>query len=69
VTGSTLRARTPAEKGAIAAALEREVWPLLSDGRARPIVDTVFPLEQAAAAHARLEGGVVFGKLVLQVRA
>jgi putative PIG3 family NAD(P)H quinone oxidoreductase len=68
LTGSTLRARTPAEKGAIAAALEREVWPLLSGGRARPVIDTVFPLEQAAAAHARLESGAVIGKLVLQVR-
>jgi len=69
LTGSTLRARTPAEKGAIAAALEREVWPLLSEGRVRPVVDTVFPLEQAAAAHARLESGAVIGKLVLRVRA
>ncbi len=68
LTGSTLRARTPAEKGAIAAALEREVWPLLESGRVRPVVDTTLPLAHAAEAHARLEGGGVIGKVVLVVK-
>jgi putative PIG3 family NAD(P)H quinone oxidoreductase len=67
ITGSTLRPRSPQEKGAIAAALEREIWPLVAAGRVRPIVDAILPLEQAAAAHARLEAGSVFGKLILQV--
>jgi NADPH2:quinone reductase len=67
ITGSTLRIRTPAEKGAIAAALEREIWPLLSSGRVRPIVDATFPLADAADAHRALESGEVIGKIVLQV--
>ena len=67
ITGSTLRIRTPAEKGAIAAALEREVWPLLARGAVRPVVAEVFPLDRAADAHRRLESGEVIGKLVLQV--
>jgi NADPH:quinone reductase-like Zn-dependent oxidoreductase len=67
LTGSTLRIRTPAEKGAIAAALEREVWPLLEAGRVKPIIDAVLPLDQAADAHRRLEAGDVVGKIVLRV--
>ena len=65
ITGSTLRARTPEEKGAIAAALEREVWPLLAAGRVKPVIDRTFPLAQAADAHSALESGQVFGKIVL----
>jgi NADPH2:quinone reductase len=66
ITGSTLRIRTPREKGAIAAALEREVWPLLSSpGRVKPIVHATFPLASAADAHRALESGVVIGKVVL----
>ena len=68
VTGSTLRIRTPAEKGGIAAALEREVWPLLESGRVRPVVDRIFPLADAPAAHRALETGDVVGKVVLRVR-
>jgi NADPH:quinone reductase len=67
ITGSTLRARSPREKGAIAAALEREVWPLLAVGRAKPVIDSVFPLVQAADAHRRLESGETIGKVVLVV--
>jgi len=67
ITGSTLRARTPVEKGAIAAALEREVWPLIESGRVRPIVHATLPLEDAAEAHRRLESGEVIGKVVLRV--
>ena len=68
ITGSTLRIRTPAEKGAIAAALEREVWPLIERGAVRPVIAEVFPLDRAADAHRRLESGEVIGKLVLAVR-
>jgi NADPH:quinone reductase len=67
ITGSTLRIRTPAEKGAIAAALEREVWPLLASRLVAPVVDTTFPLEDAANAHRALERGEVIGKIVLTV--
>lgn len=65
ITGSTLRARTPDEKGAIALALHEAVWPLLERGEVRPIVDKVFPLERAADAHRALEAGEVIGKVVL----
>jgi NADPH2:quinone reductase len=68
ITGSTLRIRTPEEKGAIAAALEREIWPLLESGRARPVIDAVLPLADAAEAHRRLEAGEVIGKIVLTTR-
>jgi NADPH2:quinone reductase len=67
ITGSTLRIRTPAEKGAIAAALEREVWPLLASRQVAPVVDTTFPLHDAALAHRALERGEVIGKIVLTV--
>jgi putative PIG3 family NAD(P)H quinone oxidoreductase len=68
ITGSTLRARTPAEKGVIAATLEREIWPLVEAGRVRPVVDRTFPLADAALAHQALEAGQVVGKIVLAVR-
>ena len=67
LTGSTLRPRSPAEKGAIAKELERAVWPLLDRGEVRPIVHAEFPLERAADAHRELEAGHVIGKLVLVV--
>lgn len=67
LTGSTLRARTPREKGAIAAALQREIWPLVEQGRIRPVVDSTFPLERAADAHRRLESGDAIGKIVLSL--
>ncbi len=65
ITASVLRARTVAEKGAIARDLEAHVWPLLARGELRPVVHAEFPLEQAADAHRELEGGRVFGKAVL----
>jgi NADPH2:quinone reductase len=65
ITGSTLRIRTPQEKGIIAAALEREVWPVLSAGRMTPVVSARVPLANAAEAHRMLEGGQVVGKVVL----
>ena len=65
VTGSTLRPRSPAEKGAIARALEAEVWPLIESGRVRPRIDATFRLEDAAEAHRRMEGRRHVGKIVL----
>ena len=64
-TGSTLRARPVAEKGAIARALEAEVWPLLASGRIRPLVHATFALTDAAKAHALMEGSTHIGKIVL----
>ncbi|HVL69545.1 MAG TPA: NAD(P)H-quinone oxidoreductase [Vicinamibacterales bacterium] len=65
VTGSTLRPRTPEEKGLIAHELEEKVWPLLEGGEVGPVVHATFPLEQAAEAHRLLESGEVIGKVVL----
>jgi NADPH:quinone reductase len=65
ITGSTLRARANAEKAAIAAAVEREVWPLLVNGRIKPVVDSVMPLHKAAEAHERMAGSSHIGKILL----
>jgi NADPH:quinone reductase len=65
VTGSTLRARPVAEKGAIAGALRNHVWPLLESGRVRPVVYRTFPLREARAAHRLMESGEHIGKVVL----
>ena len=67
VTGSTLRPRSPAEKGAIARALEAEVWPLIESGRVRPRIDATFTLEDAAEAHRRMESRRHVGKIVLVI--
>ena len=69
LTGTTLRSRPLAFKAAIKAALLREVWPLFERGELRPVVDRVFPFEQAAAAHAYMESGAHRGKIVLDLRA
>ena len=65
LTGSTLRARPVAYKGEVAAALEARVWPLVASGRLRPVIDSTFPLKDAAAAHERLESRGTVGKVVL----
>lgn len=67
LTGSTLRIRTPVEKGTIALALEREAWPLLESSRVKPLISKTFPLAEAAAAHEALESGTTIGKIVLTV--
>ena len=67
VTGSTLRPRTVAQKAAIAAALRREVWPLLSAGRVKPVIYATFALADAAAAHRLMESSSHIGKIVLTV--
>ena len=66
VMGSTLRSRTPAEKGKIARRLLRDVWPMLpSKDFIRPVIDSTFPLTDARLAHARMESGEHIGKIVL----
>ena len=67
VTGSTLRPRSADEKARLAGEVERVVWPWIAAGKVRPIIDRTFPLAQAAAAHAWLEGGSHLGKVVLEV--
>jgi NADPH:quinone reductase len=67
MTGSTLRPQSDLAKARIAEALRSHVWPLLEAGRLAPVMDSTFPLDQAAAAHARMEEGSHIGKIVLQV--
>lgn len=67
VTGSVLRPRSVAEKGAIAEQLRSRVWPLLEAGDIGPRIHRTFPLADAAAAHAMMEGGEHIGKIMLAV--
>ncbi|HET7308168.1 MAG TPA: NAD(P)H-quinone oxidoreductase [Gammaproteobacteria bacterium] len=67
LTGSAMRPRSAAEKGAIAAELLAKVWPLLNEGRCRPQVAHMFPLEKVAEAHRLMEEGGYLGKIVLTV--
>jgi putative PIG3 family NAD(P)H quinone oxidoreductase len=66
VHGSTLRARPWQQKADICAAVVEQVWPLVADGRVRPVVDRVLPLEQAGEAHRVLEAGEHTGKVLLR---
>lgn len=65
LTGSTLRPRSADDKARLAAAVEATVWPWIAAGKLRPVIDARFPLKEAAAAHAHLEGGAHVGKVVL----
>ncbi|MEA3034620.1 MAG: NADPH:quinone reductase [Sphingomonadales bacterium] len=67
LTGSTLRARSVAFKSDLAAELRDKVWPRLEAGEARPVIDSLFPLDRAADAHRRMESGEHVGKIVLDV--
>ncbi|WP_198374839.1 NAD(P)H-quinone oxidoreductase [Neoroseomonas rubea] len=67
VTGSTMRPRTTAQKGALAAALEEKVWPLLAAGRCGPEIFRTFPLTEAAEAHRLMESSAHVGKIMLKV--
>ncbi|HUZ73167.1 MAG TPA: NAD(P)H-quinone oxidoreductase [Stellaceae bacterium] len=67
VTGSTLRARSVAAKGAIATSLHRQVWPLLDAGKLRPVIHRTFPLTEAEAAHRLMESSEHIGKIVLTI--
>ncbi len=66
-TGSTLRARDVAFKADLAASLKANVWPLMSEGKARPVIDSTFPLAKAAEAHRRMESSGHVGKIVLTI--
>lgn len=67
ITGSTLRIRSVAQKAMVAAAVQKNIWPLLAAGRARPVIHATFPLAEAAAAHALMESSNHIGKIVLTV--
>jgi len=67
LTGSTLRPRPVEFKTMVADEIARTVWPYVEGGRLKPVIDSTFPLADAAAAHARMEGGEHVGKIVLEV--
>lgn len=67
IHGTTLRARPLAERQEIIADVEERVWPLLGDRRLHPVVDSVFPLADAAQAHRRMESSAHLGKILLRV--
>ena len=60
-----LRGRSPAEKAAATAAFARDVVPHLASGQARPVIDTVFPIDRIADAHRRMESNESTGKVVV----
>jgi putative PIG3 family NAD(P)H quinone oxidoreductase len=68
ITGSTMRASPHGRKAAIASALRQRVWPLFEAGRLKPAIYRVFPLAEAAAAHALMESSQHIGKIMLAVR-
>ncbi|MDB5697728.1 MAG: quinone oxidoreductase family protein [Alphaproteobacteria bacterium] len=67
LTGSTLRPRSHEYKALVTEEIARNVWPHVAAGELKPIIDSVFPLEQAADAHRRMETSEHIGKIVLQV--
>jgi NADPH2:quinone reductase len=67
LTGSTLRPRSVEFKTMVADEIAKTVWPYVEGGRLKPVIDRVFPLSEAAAAHARMESGEHVGKIVLEV--
>jgi NADPH2:quinone reductase len=67
ITGSTMRPRTAAQKGAIAAELLAKVWPVLDGGRCPPVIHATFPLSQVTEAHRLMESSQHIGKIMLTV--
>ncbi len=67
LTGSTLRPRSVEFKSLLADELRRHVWPLVAEGKLKPIIDRSFPLAEAPAAHRRMEAGEHVGKIVLTI--
>jgi putative PIG3 family NAD(P)H quinone oxidoreductase len=67
LTGSTLRGRSIEFKTMVADEIAKTVWPYVDGGRLKPVIDSIFPLAEAAAAHARMEAGEHIGKIVLEV--
>ncbi|MFN3230610.1 MAG: NAD(P)H-quinone oxidoreductase [Alphaproteobacteria bacterium] len=67
VTGSTLRTRTPAQKGEVVSAVHDQVWPLFEDGTIKPVIDSTMPLAAAGDAQRRMETSAHIGKIILTV--
>jgi NADPH:quinone reductase-like Zn-dependent oxidoreductase len=68
ITGSTLRSRPVEEKTRLRDGVEQHLWPLLAAGKIRPVVDRVYPMEEAAEAHRRMESSEHIGKIVLAMQ-
>lgn len=68
ITGSTLRPQSDAAKARIAEALRTHLWPLIGAGKVRILIDSEYPLAEAAAAHRRMESSGHIGKIVLKIR-
>lgn len=66
LSGSTMKARSLAEKARLAAAIEAKVWPLFASGAVKPVTDRIYPLAEAAEAHRRMEAGRHIGKILLR---
>ncbi|MGV6801273.1 MAG: NAD(P)H-quinone oxidoreductase [bacterium] len=69
LTGSTLRARSIEEKARLVAAVKAHIWPLIESGKIKPIIDSVYPLAEAAKAHEKMEASQHIGKIILQLSA
>ena len=69
VVATALRSRPTAEKASICAAVAEHVWPLVAEGRIRPVVHTTLPLAEAGDAHALMEAGDNVGKILLTTHA
>ena len=67
LTGSTLRPRPSAFKAELARSIEEAVWPVIAQGRYKPVVDKLFSLEDVVEAHRRIDGGEHIGKIILTV--
>ncbi|MGE3142497.1 MAG: NAD(P)H-quinone oxidoreductase [Hyphomonadaceae bacterium] len=65
ITGSTIRSRAVAEKARLAREVERQVWPWIEAGQLKPVIDSVYPIEEAEDAHKRMQAGAHAGKIVL----
>ncbi len=65
LTGSTLRAQTDATKAKMATVIEERIWPLITQGKYKPVIDSTFPLAEAAEAHKRIDNPAHVGKIVL----
>ena len=67
LTGSTLRARSVAQKGAVVDAVRERVWPWVEDGQFSPVIHARLPLDQAAEAHRLMESSTHIGKILLTI--
>ncbi|MEO6549910.1 MAG: NAD(P)H-quinone oxidoreductase [Ferruginibacter sp.] len=67
ISGSTLRSRNANFKAALAAEIEKLVWPIINNGQFKPVIDRVYALEEASLAHERMESSGHIGKIVLKV--